>query len=229
MVTLLKRRSRSETSPCLTGSVLGVIKSNEETRTSFWPFSCTCVDQVCSVMVHGTAACKYVNKLHKTGSASYAQRACSACFVPVLQKMQINRLFTLSLDRHMLSGVHKKRQRNIKSSAFVRMIGVEPTRREALAPETSVSTISPHPRRCWDCKDIKCFLISNIDGHLIEQYYTHLTYPILQSESLQKKDYNPIPPLHLPKMAKSSHILPCPDIPLLQISSDEAHHHPPPS
>ncbi len=27
---------------------------------------------------------------------------------------------------------------------FVRMIGVEPTRREALAPETSVSTISPH-------------------------------------------------------------------------------------
>ena len=28
---------------------------------------------------------------------------------------------------------------------FVRMIGVEPTRREALAPETSVSTISPHP------------------------------------------------------------------------------------
>ena len=27
----------------------------------------------------------------------------------------------------------------------VRMIGVEPTRREALAPETSVSTISPHP------------------------------------------------------------------------------------
>ena len=24
------------------------------------------------------------------------------------------------------------------------MIGVEPTRREALAPETSVSTISPH-------------------------------------------------------------------------------------
>ncbi len=26
----------------------------------------------------------------------------------------------------------------------VRVIGVEPTRREALAPETSVSTISPH-------------------------------------------------------------------------------------
>ena len=26
----------------------------------------------------------------------------------------------------------------------VPMIGVEPTRREALAPETSVSTISPH-------------------------------------------------------------------------------------
>ena len=115
------------------------------------------------------------------------------------------------------------------SLPFVRMIGVEPTRREALAPETSVSTISPHPHRCWDCKDIKCFLISNIDSHLIEQYYTHLTYPILQSESLQKKDYNPIPPLHLPKMAKSSHILPYPDIPLLQISSDEAHHHPPPA
>ena len=31
------------------------------------------------------------------------------------------------------------------SSVFmVPMIGVEPTRREALAPETSVSTISPH-------------------------------------------------------------------------------------
>ena len=29
---------------------------------------------------------------------------------------------------------------------FVRMIGLEPTCREALAPETSVSTISPHPR-----------------------------------------------------------------------------------
>ena len=27
----------------------------------------------------------------------------------------------------------------------VRMIGLEPTCREALAPETSVSTISPHP------------------------------------------------------------------------------------
>ena len=29
----------------------------------------------------------------------------------------------------------------------VRMIGLEPTCREALAPETSVSTISPHPRQ----------------------------------------------------------------------------------
>ena len=34
----------------------------------------------------------------------------------------------------------------------VRMIGVEPTRREALAPETSVSTISPHPRQKVDAK-----------------------------------------------------------------------------
>ncbi len=43
----------------------------------------------------------------------------------------------------------------------VRMIGVEPTRREALAPETSVSTISPHPlSEKWD-KDTKCFLITN--------------------------------------------------------------------
>ena len=33
---------------------------------------------------------------------------------------------------------------------IVRMIGVEPTRREALAPETSVSTISPHPRQKWE-------------------------------------------------------------------------------
>ena len=33
---------------------------------------------------------------------------------------------------------------NSSSSYNVRVIGVEPTRREALAPETSVSTISPH-------------------------------------------------------------------------------------
>ena len=45
-----------------------------------------------------TAACKYASKLLKTGCASYAQRACSACFVPVLQKMQINRDFPLSRD-----------------------------------------------------------------------------------------------------------------------------------
>ena len=39
----------------------------------------------------------------------------------------------------------------------VRMIGVEPTRREALAPETSVSTISPLGLFQRECKDIKCF------------------------------------------------------------------------
>ena len=51
----------------------------------------------------------------------------------------------------------KKGREPLNSLPLVRMIGVEPTRREALAPETSVSTISPHPRRYWDCKDIKCF------------------------------------------------------------------------
>ena len=39
---------------------------------------------------------------------------------------------------------------------LVRMIGLEPTCREALAPETSVSTISPHPRQ-RECKDKKSF------------------------------------------------------------------------
>ena len=41
---------------------------------------------------------------------------------------------------------------------IVRMIGLEPTCREALAPETSVSTISPHPRQTG-CKDTKSFPI----------------------------------------------------------------------
>lgn len=40
--------------------------------------------------------------------------------------------------------VQKKAQQSAELNK-VRMIGVEPTRREALAPETSVSTISPHP------------------------------------------------------------------------------------
>ena len=44
----------------------------------------------------GTAACKYASKLLKTSCASYTQRASSACFVPVMQKMQINRDFPLS-------------------------------------------------------------------------------------------------------------------------------------
>ena len=38
-------------------------------------------------------------------------------------------------------------------------IGVEPTRREALAPETSVSTISPLGLKKSGYKDIKSFLI----------------------------------------------------------------------
>ena len=40
----------------------------------------------------------------------------------------------------------KEEEPNDSSSFHVRMIGLEPTCREALAPETSVSTISPHPR-----------------------------------------------------------------------------------
>ncbi len=35
-------------------------------------------------------------------------------------------------------------KRTAHRTVLVRVIGVEPTRREALAPETSVSTISPH-------------------------------------------------------------------------------------
>ena len=56
--------------------------------------------------------------------------------------------------------MHKKKRKNPRILPLlesVRMIGVEPTRREALAPETSVSTISPHPlSEKWD-KDTKCF------------------------------------------------------------------------
>ena len=42
--------------------------------------------------------------------------------------------------------IYEKRGKMLKSFLLrtVPMIGVEPTRREALAPETSVSTISPH-------------------------------------------------------------------------------------
>ena len=50
-----------------------------------------------------------------------------------------------------------KKTRSGTGSLGVRMIGVEPTRREALAPETSVSTISPHPRQKSGCKDMKSF------------------------------------------------------------------------
>ena len=42
------------------------------------------------------------------------------------------------------------------------MIGVEPTRREALAPETSVSTISPHARQKSGHKDMNNFQKSKI-------------------------------------------------------------------
>ena len=59
---------------------------------------------------------------------------------------------------------------------FVRMIGVEPTRREALAPETSVSTISPHPRR-WKCKDIKCFLNPTIFSRIYQITTSYLCTP----------------------------------------------------
>ena len=45
----------------------------------------------------------------------------------------------------------KRKNPKILPLFIVRMIGVEPTRREALAPETSVSTISPHPlSEKWD-------------------------------------------------------------------------------
>lgn len=50
-----------------------------------------------------------------------------------------------------------KKTRFLTGSLGVRMIGVEPTRREALAPETSVSTISPLGLWKSDCKDMKCF------------------------------------------------------------------------
>ena len=39
----------------------------------------------------GIGACKYASKRLKASCASYTQRARSACFVPVMQKMQINR------------------------------------------------------------------------------------------------------------------------------------------
>ena len=42
-----------------------------------------------------TGACKYASKRLKADVAAQP-KGCSACFVPVLQKMQINRLFTLS-------------------------------------------------------------------------------------------------------------------------------------
>ena len=44
----------------------------------------------------------------------------------------------------------------------MRVIGVEPTRREALAPETSVSTISPHALDRND-KDMNIFSNYNIE------------------------------------------------------------------
>ena len=56
----------------------------------------------------------------------------------------------------------------------VPMIGVEPTRREALAPETSVSTISPHARQKSDCKYMKCF--SNIKN--LFHKYRHPPIPL---------------------------------------------------
>ena len=45
----------------------------------------------------------------------------------------------------------RKNPKILPHPQIVPEIGVEPTRREALAPETSVSTISPHPlSEKWD-------------------------------------------------------------------------------
>ena len=68
----------------------------------------------------------------------------------IASKKQNNRDFTLSQqnDPRKRSGGLRKRKTEAEkylSPFFVRMIGLEPTCREALAPETSVSTISPHP------------------------------------------------------------------------------------
>ena len=53
--------------------------------------------------------------------------------------MNISSIILSDLYEDFFSALEKS------SRFFVRMIGLEPTCREALAPETSVSTISPHP------------------------------------------------------------------------------------
>ena len=65
-----------------------------------------------------------------------------------------------------------KKTRSGTGSLGVRMIGVEPTRREALAPETSVSTISPHPRQKSGCKDMKSFLNIKFQIHMYIHFPT---------------------------------------------------------
>ena len=50
---------------------------------------------VISFLKRDIGACKYASKRLKAGCASYTQRARAVCFVPVMQKMQINRDFPL--------------------------------------------------------------------------------------------------------------------------------------
>ena len=56
-----------------------------------------------------------------------------------------------------------KKERKISSLFFVPRIGLEPTCREALAPETSVSTISP-PGLVFDLQIYDFFSFGNIFG-----------------------------------------------------------------
>ena len=68
----------------------------------------------------------------------------------IVQNLKILSFITICKDTKILqmAKVHaytkKEEEFENPSSRPVPMIGVEPTRREALAPETSVSTISPH-------------------------------------------------------------------------------------
>ena len=72
----------------------------------------------------GIGACKYTSKRLKASCASYTQRARAACFVPVMQKMQINRDFPLSpvgaVAKRLGLGsyLHEKRSLISRSNSF---------------------------------------------------------------------------------------------------------------
>ena len=57
------------------------------------------------------------------------------------------------------------------------MIGVEPTRREALAPETSVSTISPHGLSVKWAQIYKMFLKYEAILYSISLFHIHTPSP----------------------------------------------------